>query len=185
MGLLFNRLGRQCDKDGNEVAGGEQLPLLPVDRSRDPRLPHPGNPKGEPNLAEREFETGTDEQAKQSAMNKLSEGVVSLARDNDWNAYAYERLRLEDVALSHSERRLEIAERQQALRESKNRELDQSTMRVNREFSTHMANLQMVELDPKEAKSVDQVLNGPTLEAIKTTMVEAMQLVVAQMASQK
>lgn len=138
---------------------------------KDKQLPHPGNPKGEPNLGEREYETGTDEQAKQSAMNKLSEAVVSLARDNDRSSDHYESLRIHNLYNDLKRQSLDLAEREMALTERRNRETEREMAQKNREFTTHCANLQFIELDPKEAKSVSEVLSGVQIEAVKTILV--------------
>ena len=127
---------------------------------------------------ERSWETLKDEQAAQSAANKLGEQVVTHARDNDWNAYAYERLRLEELGLQNAERRLQIAEREQALREARNRESERATERANREYTLHAMNAKhndhytlgfdkQLNIEPSEAKSHSEILSGYDLQALR------------------
>lgn len=151
---------------------------------RDKHLPHPGNPKGEPNLGEREFEVGLDEQYKQAGASGTKALVDDRAKRNDRSEDYYETLRLERLAYQNKQASLDIAEREMALTERRNRESERERVQANREYTLHMANLKandhysvgfdrQVNLEAIEAKSNSEVLTGFDLQALRGLIVAA------------
>jgi len=130
---------------------------------------------------EKDYETGMDEQAKQSAMTKLSEGVGTAVKENDRSGDYYETLKYERLERYDQGKNLVTAERELALTERRNREQERQILMANREQTTHLANLKSVEhyrhgydklqnLEPAEAKAISEVLTGFDLQAIRAAV---------------
>lgn len=127
------------------------------------------------------YETGMDEQAKQSAMSSNEEGVDEKSKRDDRSEDYYDTLRLERLHQKIKLESLELAEREQALVERKNRESEYTTLKANREYSTHMLNLKAAEhyrhgydklqnLEVSEAKAQSEVLTGYDLQAVRAAV---------------
>lgn len=127
---------------------------------------------------EHEFETGMDEQAKQAAMNALSQGVDEQTKRDDRSEDYYETLRLERLHQKIKAESLEMADREIALTERRNRENERALTTANREYSTHLANLaagehyrhgydKLQNLEPAEAKAMSEVLTGYDMQALR------------------
>jgi len=130
---------------------------------------------------EKDYETGMDEQAKQSAMTKLSEGVQTAVKENDRSGDYYETLKYERLERINQSKALVNAEREQALTERRNREQERAVMVANREVSTNLANLSAGEhyrhgydklqnIEPAEAKAISEVLTGFDLQALRAAI---------------
>jgi hypothetical protein len=148
---------------------------------RDKHLPHPGNPKGEPNLGEREFEIGLDEQYKQAGASGTVESVDTKTKRNDRSEDYYDTLRMERLHYQNRQYSLDLAEREIALTERRNRENERELAAKNREYSTHLANLaagehyrhgydKLQNLEAIEAVSNKHVFDGYNIEALRSAV---------------
>jgi len=122
---------------------------------------------------EQAYETGMDEQAKQSAMNQLGESVITNDRGNDRSSDYYEELRHQYLANKQREEALMLGEREHSLTERRNREAERSTEVRNTGYATHLSNLSRAELDPIQSKSVTEVLNGLETKGLNAAIVAA------------
>jgi len=129
---------------------------------------------------EKEFETGMDEQAKQGAMQNLTEKVAGHDTRNDRSQDYYETLRLERLAHSRKmeslelrERELAQAERQQALKAEQDRDVVRHMANLKSLTHSGKAFEEMIEKDAEEAKAVSEILSGVQIEAIKSAVAVA------------
>lgn len=100
------------------------------------------------------YESGMDENFKSTAVNAAHDALNSQDRRNDHHASYVEMMRHNQVKIQS----LELAEREMALTERRNREQERAQLVANREFSTHALNLQVANLG----------------ESLKTALVDAL-----------
>jgi hypothetical protein len=129
---------------------------------------------------EKTFETGMDEQAKQGAMQNLSEKVDTHDKRNDRSADYYETLRLERLlharkmeSLELRERELAQAERQQALKAEQDRDVVRHMSNLKALNHQGKAYEELIEKDAEEAKAISEILSGVQIEAIKSAVAVA------------
>jgi len=129
---------------------------------------------------ERSFETGMDEQAKQAAMQNLTEKVAGHDTRNDRSQDYYETLRLERLThvrkietLELAERELGLSEKKQALKAEQDRDLVRHMANVKSLTHASKAFEEMIEKDAEEAKAVSEILSGVQIEAIKSAVAVA------------
>jgi hypothetical protein len=136
---------------------------------KDKQLPHPGNPKGEPNFGEREFETGIDEQYKQAGASGTKSLVDDRSKRNDRSEDYYSTLVNERMSLMNEKAR--------------NQENERATRAQNIEAAANLARLaagehyrhgydKLQNLEPAEAEAISQVLSGPQIEAIQSMVIK-------------
>ena len=130
---------------------------------------------------EESFETGMDEQAKQAGMTKLGEGVTTSNRDNDYIASHIEGLRHRQLQIETLEREheykvksLELAEREQALTEKRNKAFNQDLADKQALEHSRFGFDKLNNLEPSEAVAQSNVLPSTTIEAIRAIVVETM-----------
>jgi hypothetical protein len=134
---------------------------------------------------EKDYETGMDEQAKQSAMSSLSDKVTQENRRDDRSSDYNETLRYERLERSASRQstddNLASAEREQALTERRNREQERAVLVANREYATHLSNLSRAELDAIQSKANTEVFTGFDNQALRGLIIAAVAEGLAQM----
>lgn len=129
---------------------------------------------------EHSFETGMDEQAKQGAMQNLTEKVAGHDTRNDRSQDYYETLRMERLAhqrkidaLELAERELGLSEKKQALKAEQDRDLVRHRMNLSAVSHDAKAFEELIEKDAEEAKAVSEILSGVQIEAIKSAVAVA------------